>query len=349
MRGLAGDKQIVLLCFINFVSIPSTDSLSSFILALSSRSPAAREGADSGTWQLNPQTSRWHLTFHKGVVTVEERGQGHRLYPVAVCFLRDSRSERAVVRMAVNFNDRNCGFFQREVVDFINKQILRNGVSPHFYSMQLCKSWSDMEKKLRDVLTNSAVAEATKEACAWKTLAQAVRVAQRQKRELVEKVKKLQDQLEEQKLFTNVLVGTVNRLRDMQEREKKAAQLQLQESLTALRGVEEERNLLRNELLRVSSAQSQKQDRAVENKKGKEVWMFGKFAFAQAVASDIGARGGGGGGGGGREGSRPGVCYSSWDCSSSGGGSGGEGMAVWGSDRGGEGVGGYQLFLALRS
>ncbi|XP_047571886.1 testis-expressed protein 13C-1-like [Lutra lutra] len=178
----------------------------------------------------------------------------------------------------------------REVVDFINKQILRNGVSPHFDSMQLCKSWSDMEKKLRDVLTNSAVAEATKEACAWKTLAQAVRMAQRQKREHAEKVKKLQDQLDEQKLFTNVLVGTVNRLRDMQEREKKAAQLQLQESLTALRGLEEERNLLRNELLRASSAQSQKHDGAVENKKGKEVWTFGAAAEAAAVPAGNNSR-----------------------------------------------------------
>lgn len=221
------------------------------------------------------------------------------------------------MRMAVNFNDPTCGFFQREVVDFINKQILRNGVSPHFYSMQMCESWGDMEKKLRDILTNSAVAETTKEACTWKTLALAVRMAERQRQEDTEKVKQLQDQLDEQLLFTNVLVGTVNRLRNTQEREKEKAQYQLRESLTALRGVEEERNLLRNELLKVLSAQSQKREGAVEYKRGKEAQIFGMFAFAQAAASDR-ARGGGG------EGSSPGVCYSPWDCCSRGRGTGGE-------------------------
>ncbi|XP_034504934.1 testis-expressed protein 13B-like [Ailuropoda melanoleuca] len=139
----------------------------------------------------------------------------------------------------------------------------------------MCESWGDMEKKLRDILTNSAVAETTKEACAWKTLALAVGMAEKQRQEDREKVKKLQDQLDEQKLFTNVLVGTVNRLRNTQEREKEKARYQLQESVTALRGIEEERNLLRNELLKALSAQSQKQEGAVEYKRGKEAQTFG--------------------------------------------------------------------------
>ncbi|KAF3812576.1 hypothetical protein GH733_019378 [Mirounga leonina] len=150
---------------------------------------------------------------------------------------------------------------------------------------QMCESWGDMEKKLRDILTNSAVAKTTKEACAWKTLALAVGLAERQKQQDTEKVKKLQDQLDEQKLFTNVLVGTVNRLRNAQKREKEKAQFQFQQSLRALRGVEEERNLLRNELLRVLSAQAQKREGAAENKKAQEAWISGMFAFAQGCST----------------------------------------------------------------
>ncbi|KAF0875898.1 TX13B protein, partial [Crocuta crocuta] len=152
--------------------------------------------------------------------------------------------------MAVNFNDPTCGFFQREVVDFLNKQILRNGVSPHFYLIQMCESWGDMEKKLRDILTDSAMSGAMKESCAWRTLALAVRLAEKQKREDTRRMRKLQDQLYEQKLFTNVLVGMVDNLRKTQEKEKEKAQTQLQQSLMTLRGLEQERNTLRNELFR---------------------------------------------------------------------------------------------------
>ncbi|VFV24820.1 Hypothetical predicted protein [Lynx pardinus] len=165
--------------------------------------------------------------------------------------------------MAVNFNDPTCGFFQKEVVEFLNKQILRNGVSPQFYLMQMCESWRDLEKKLRDILTDSAVSGAMKEACAWRTLALAVRMAEKQKREDTRKVRKLQDQLHEQKLFTNVLVGMVNKLRTTREKEKEKAQTQLQENLVLLRGVEAERNMLRSELLKVLGTQPQRQEGAV--------------------------------------------------------------------------------------
>ncbi|GAB5584838.1 testis-expressed protein 13C-1-like [Prionailurus iriomotensis] len=151
----------------------------------------------------------------------------------------------------------------KEVVEFLNKQILRNGVSPQFYLMQMCESWRDLEKKLRDILTDSAVSGAMKEACAWRTLALAVRMAEKQKREDTRKVRKLQDQLHEQKLFTNVLVGMVNKLRTTREKEKEKAQTQLQENLVLLRGVEAERNTLRNELLRVLGTQPQRQEGAV--------------------------------------------------------------------------------------
>lgn len=42
--------------------------------------------------------------------------------------------------MAVNFNDPVCGFYYREVVDFINNKIVQNGGSPYFYMKHMCES-----------------------------------------------------------------------------------------------------------------------------------------------------------------------------------------------------------------
>lgn len=149
--------------------------------------------------------------------------------------------------MAINLNDPACGFHQKEVVDFLNEQIIQNGVSPYFYVMHMFKSWGDMEMKLRDILNNPAISRGMKEACAWTSLALAVWFAEKQKQEDEEKIKKLQDQLEEQKLLAGALLGAVSRLREKQEKEKEKARSHRQQSLKVLRGVPEERNLLRSE------------------------------------------------------------------------------------------------------
>ncbi|XP_065772954.1 testis-expressed protein 13A-like [Muntiacus reevesi] len=169
--------------------------------------------------------------------------------------------------MAINLNDPACGFHQKEVADFLNEQIIQNGVSPCFYVMHMSKSWGDMEMKLRDILNNPGISGGMKEACAWTILALAVRFAERQKREDAEKIKQLQDQLEEQKLLTGALLGTVSRLRKKQEKEKEKARSHRQQSLKVLRGVPEERNLLRREhRVRI---QARKQARTEgENRKG---------------------------------------------------------------------------------
>lgn len=155
--------------------------------------------------------------------------------------------------MAVNFSGPACGFHQRGVVDFINKQILRHEVSPLFPRMQICESWDEMEKKLQHILTDSAFSGAMKESCAWKALARALQLAEKQKQEDAEKVNQLQNQLDEQKLFTDALVGMVEKLRESQEREKQDAQLQLQKLLTLLHGVERDRDALRSEVCRWSA------------------------------------------------------------------------------------------------
>nr|XP_015098704.1 testis-expressed protein 13A-like [Vicugna pacos] len=150
--------------------------------------------------------------------------------------------------------------------------------------MNTCESWRDSEEKLRDILTNSAISEGIKEACAWSTLAVAVRFAERQRQEDRKKVKKLQEQLEEQKLFSNALVGMVSKLRRTQEREREQAQSQLQQSLATLHGVEEERDLFRGELLRVVRAQSQQQA-GVQEEKGNGAQTVGMLAFTRNTAS----------------------------------------------------------------
>uniref|UniRef100_H0XVD6 Testis-expressed protein 13 A-D N-terminal domain-containing protein n=1 Tax=Otolemur garnettii TaxID=30611 RepID=H0XVD6_OTOGA len=179
----------------------------------------------------------------------------------------------------VNFNDPSCGFYQREVVDFINQKIYGNRVSSDFYVMHMNKSWYDVEKKLRDIITDPAISGTIKESCAFSTLALAVRFGKKQKQEEREKVKKLQDQLDEQKLFTNVLIGMVNRLRDVQNGEREKAQFELQQRLAVLHKVEEERDLLRNELLKVLNSQFQEKEGTKEEEKGKQTQTLGIPAY----------------------------------------------------------------------
>ncbi|XP_054436311.1 testis-expressed protein 13A-like [Pteronotus mesoamericanus] len=150
------------------------------------------------------------------------------------------------------------------------------------------ESWGDTERKLRDILTDSAISGARKNAYAWSTLALAVRFAERQRQEDKVKVIKLQRQLEEQKLLNDALVGMVNRLRDTQESERGKTQSQLQQNLTVLRGVQAERDAMRNVLLQVVGAQSEKQKGAEEEDKKKKT-ETGMLTFGQAAAGYGGA------------------------------------------------------------
>ncbi|KAI5258436.1 Testis-Expressed Protein 13D [Manis pentadactyla] len=82
----------------------------------------------------------------------------------------------------------------------------------HFERMQTCESWDEMEKKLRDMLTDSAFSGAMKESCAWKALARALQLPEKQKQEDAEKVNGLQNQLDERKLFTDALTRIFTRI-----------------------------------------------------------------------------------------------------------------------------------------
>lgn len=111
--------------------------------------------------------------------------------------------------MLVNFNGPICGFYYREIVDFINNKIVQNGGISYFYIKHTCESWSDTGKKLWDILSTSAISGAKKNAYAWSTLALAVCFTKRQKQMDKIKVNKLQELFEEQKILINILVGMV--------------------------------------------------------------------------------------------------------------------------------------------
>lgn len=185
--------------------------------------------------------------------------------------------------MAVNFKDPDCGFCCREVVDFINNKILQNGGTPSFYLRHLGESWGDTERRLRDILTDSRISGARKNAYAWSTLALAVHFAERQKKEDKVKVIKLQKQLKEQQLLNDALVGMVNRLRDTQESKRDKAQSELQQNLTALSRAQAERDAMKNVLLTVLSTQSDKTDTGMVT--------FGQTAASYSGASDRALRG----------------------------------------------------------
>ncbi|XP_059107512.1 testis-expressed protein 13A-like [Peromyscus eremicus] len=105
--------------------------------------------------------------------------------------------------------------------------------------MQLCESWSTLERELQTIVTDSAMPRTIKKSCAWSALALAVGLAEKQEREHRKKVKMMQDQLDEQKLLINALLGVVQKQRDKQD-EKGIAEFHLQQGLGDLNRVEGE-------------------------------------------------------------------------------------------------------------
>ncbi|ERE63945.1 Zinc finger, RanBP2-type containing protein [Cricetulus griseus] len=79
--------------------------------------------------------------------------------------------------------------------------------------MQLCESWGDLERELQAIVTDSAMPKTVKKSCAWGALALAVGLAEKKAQEHREKVKMMQDQVDEQKLLINALLGMVQKQR----------------------------------------------------------------------------------------------------------------------------------------
>nr|XP_034341874.1 testis-expressed protein 13A-like [Arvicanthis niloticus] len=136
--------------------------------------------------------------------------------------------------MAINFNDPNCGFHHREVVAFLNEQIVKNGPSRLLNRIHLCKSWSAVEGELLTIVTDSAMPRSLKKSCAWSALALGLGLAEKQGQEYKEKVKIMQEQLDEQRLFINALLGMVQKQRDKNQDEKGVGEFRLKQGLTGL-------------------------------------------------------------------------------------------------------------------
>ncbi|XP_051034843.1 testis-expressed protein 13A-like [Phodopus roborovskii] len=146
--------------------------------------------------------------------------------------------------MAINFSDPACGFYHREVAAFLNEQIAKHGSSRCFNRMQLCESWGDLERELQDIVTDSTMPRTVKKSCAWSALALAVGLAERKEKEHREKVKMMQDQLDEQRLLINALLGMIQKQRVKHQTEKGVAEFQLQKGFRDLNRVEEKQDVL---------------------------------------------------------------------------------------------------------
>ncbi|XP_050997828.1 testis-expressed protein 13A-like [Acomys russatus] len=162
--------------------------------------------------------------------------------------------------MAINFTDPTCGFSHREVVAFLNEQIVKNGPSRFFCRLQLCNSWSDLEEELQAIVTDSAIPRTLKKSCAWSALAMAVGIGEMQRLEFREKVRLMHDQLTEQRLFINALLGMVQRQRDKPQDERAIAESQFQQGLTGLDRVVGRPRFVTNMPLSVMRTQYQNQE-----------------------------------------------------------------------------------------
>ncbi|KAL1766096.1 testis-expressed sequence 13A 13B-like [Sigmodon hispidus] len=83
-----------------------------------------------------------------------------------------------------------------------------------------------------------------KKSCAWSALVLAVGLAEKQEQEHREKVKMMQDQLDEQKLLINALLGMIQKQRQKQQVVQGAAEFQIQQAPRDINRVEGEQNVV---------------------------------------------------------------------------------------------------------
>ncbi|XP_021043859.1 testis-expressed protein 13D-like [Mus pahari] len=83
--------------------------------------------------------------------------------------------------MAMDLGDHSTGFRHREVIRFINNEILMNGGGPEFYMAFRMRPWNEIEDQLCAILLDPQVPRPVKRACTWSALALSVRIAARQR------------------------------------------------------------------------------------------------------------------------------------------------------------------------
>uniref|UniRef100_A0A8C8Z0U3 Testis-expressed protein 13 A-D N-terminal domain-containing protein n=1 Tax=Prolemur simus TaxID=1328070 RepID=A0A8C8Z0U3_PROSS len=155
--------------------------------------------------------------------------------------------------MAFDFGDHNSGFCHREVVTFINEEVLSNGGSPDFYLSFCSRPWNEIEDYLSSIVTDPQVPRAIKRACTWSALALSVRVVARQPEQQARQVRWLQEQMEGHEAANRALASDLQRVR--QEHEEVV--LQLRRARDDLQQVLYERDMLYWQLLQAErSAQA---------------------------------------------------------------------------------------------
>lgn len=149
--------------------------------------------------------------------------------------------------MAVNFGEHASGFRHKEVIWFINNEILMNGGSSDFYMTFRSRPWNEVEDELRAILADPQVPRAFKRACTWSALALSVRVGARQREQQVPGVQFLREQVEEREVASRALASQLQWLRV--ECDEVASQLRCTKA--ALRQAIDEREVLHGRLLHV--------------------------------------------------------------------------------------------------
>ncbi|XP_050632571.1 testis-expressed protein 13D [Macaca thibetana thibetana] len=149
--------------------------------------------------------------------------------------------------MAMNFGDHASGFRHSDVIRFINNEVLTDGSGPAFYVAFRSRPWNEVEDGLRAIVADSQVPRAIKRACTWSALALSVRVAARQREQMLYHVRRLQRHVEERQVTSWALTSQLQQLR----LEHKVAATQLHLAQAALQQALNERDGLYGRLLQV--------------------------------------------------------------------------------------------------
>ncbi|XP_054977101.1 putative testis-expressed protein 13C [Sorex araneus] len=151
--------------------------------------------------------------------------------------------------MAVEFGDQASGFRHKEVIQFINNEVLQNGGGPDFYRAYRSRPWPEVEDQLQLILADPHVPSTLKRANTWSALALGVRFGARQHDEHQLRVQGLLEQMDERVAASTALSGELRRLRE--ERRLSAAEMQATQS--ALQQVLEEQQKMLQRLCLLES------------------------------------------------------------------------------------------------
>ncbi|XP_048192600.1 testis-expressed protein 13A [Perognathus longimembris pacificus] len=151
--------------------------------------------------------------------------------------------------MALRPEDPTSGFHHDNVLAFINEQMARHPKGPQFYLENVFLCWEEVENKFRAILEDSTVPREAHEACAWSSLALAVRFARRQDYLQGHRVQWLHEFAKLHKVAANALASDLKQLSEQQEAERREAAFQLRVMQTKLAEVQKERDMLKRKLL----------------------------------------------------------------------------------------------------